>query len=199
MSQDDPRPVVLLVEDEVLVRITLTRVLEGDGFSVRPVASAEEALQVLDAVPNIKAVVTDVTLSSSGMNGFELARKIWRERSIGAVVVSGRVSPEHDEDLPPGAYFLAKPVHRASLVQLVRDVMAAADPVAEPVAEWTLTARQHEVLALVVQGKSNRDIAEVMGLSENTVKVHLAAIFRALGVSSRTEALLAGMRRLPPK
>jgi DNA-binding NarL/FixJ family response regulator len=73
--------------------------------------------------------------------------------------------------------------------------MAAADPVAEPVAEWTLTARQHEVLALVVQGKSNRDIAEVMGLSENTVKVHLAAIFRALGVSTRTEALLAGMKR----
>ena len=199
MSRDDAQPFVLLVEDEVLVRITLTKALESGGFSVMPVASAEEALEVLDAVPEVKAVVTDVNLSSSGINGFELARKIWRERRIGAVVVSGRVSPEHDEDLPPGAYFLAKPVHRASLVQLVRDVMAAAEPVAEPIADWTLTARQHEVLALVVQGKSNRDIAEIMGLSENTVKVHLAAIFRALGVSSRTEALLAGMRRLPPE
>jgi DNA-binding NarL/FixJ family response regulator len=59
-----------------------------------------------------------------------------------------------------------------------------------------LTPRQHEVLELLVQGKSNRDIAEVMGLSENTVKVHLAAIFRALGVSSRTEALLAGLKQL---
>jgi DNA-binding NarL/FixJ family response regulator len=186
---------VLLIEDEVLVRMTLTRVLEAGGFSVRPVASAEEALQVLDAVPNIKAVVTDVSLSSSGMNGFELARKIWSERRIAAVVVSGRVSPEHDEDLPPGAYFLAKPVHRASLVQLVRDVVTAADAVAEPGADWTLTPRQHEVLALVVQGKSNRDIAEAMGLSENTVKVHLAAIFRALGVSTRTEALIARLKR----
>jgi DNA-binding NarL/FixJ family response regulator len=59
-----------------------------------------------------------------------------------------------------------------------------------------LTPRQHEVLELLVQGKSNRDIAEVMGLSENTVKVHLAAIFRVLGVSSRTEALLAGLKQL---
>jgi DNA-binding NarL/FixJ family response regulator len=49
---------------------------------------------------------------------------------------------------------------------------------------------------LLVQGKSNREIAEAMGLSENTVKVHLAAIYRVLGVSSRAEALLAGMKRL---
>jgi DNA-binding NarL/FixJ family response regulator len=51
---------------------------------------------------------------------------------------------------------------------------------------------------LLVAGKSNREIAEAMGLSENTVKVHLAAIFRVLGVSSRTEALLAGLKRMPP-
>jgi DNA-binding NarL/FixJ family response regulator len=50
---------------------------------------------------------------------------------------------------------------------------------------------------LLVQGKSNREIAEAMGLSENTVKVHLVSIFRALGVSSRVEALLAGLKRLP--
>jgi DNA-binding NarL/FixJ family response regulator len=75
-------------------------------------------------------------------------------------------------------------------------VTTAAEGVSEPGADWTLTPRQHEVLALVVQGKSNRDIAEAMGLSENTVKVHLVAIFRVLGVSSRTEALLAGMKRM---
>jgi DNA-binding NarL/FixJ family response regulator len=45
-----------------------------------------------------------------------------------------------------------------------------------------------------MQGKANRDIADAMGLSENTVKVHVAAIFRGLGVSSRTEALLVGMK-----
>jgi DNA-binding NarL/FixJ family response regulator len=70
------------------------------------------------------------------------------------------------------------------------------DAASEPVIEWTLTPRQHEVLALLMHGKSNRDIAEAMGLSANTVKVHLVAIFRVLGVSSRTEALLAGMKRM---
>jgi DNA-binding CsgD family transcriptional regulator len=54
-----------------------------------------------------------------------------------------------------------------------------------------ITPRQQEVLALLVQGKSNREIAEVLGLSEHTVKVHNAAIFRVLGVTSRTEALVA--------
>jgi DNA-binding CsgD family transcriptional regulator len=62
-----------------------------------------------------------------------------------------------------------------------------------------LTPRQHEVLALLMQGKSNRQIAEALGLSPNTVRVHLVTIFRVLGVSSRTEALLAGMRRPPSK
>jgi DNA-binding NarL/FixJ family response regulator len=47
-------------------------------------------------------------------------------------------------------------------------------------------------LELLVQGKSNRDIAAALDLAENTVKVHMAAVFKALGVSSRVEALLAG-------
>jgi DNA-binding CsgD family transcriptional regulator len=65
--------------------------------------------------------------------------------------------------------------------------------------DWGLTPRQYEVLALLMQGKSNPQIAEALGLSPNTVKVHLVAIFRVLGVSSRTEALLAGMRRSPTR
>ncbi len=58
--------------------------------------------------------------------------------------------------------------------------------------EPVLTPRQRAVLELLVQGKSNRDIAAALDLAENTVKVHMAAVFRALGVSSRVEALLAG-------
>jgi DNA-binding NarL/FixJ family response regulator len=60
-----------------------------------------------------------------------------------------------------------------------------------------LTSRQQEVLELLVQGKSNREIAEALGLSENTVKVHLVTIYRVLGVSSRNEALLAGLQHFP--
>ncbi len=208
-AEGAPRPAVLLVEDEVLVRLTLSAMLESGGFRVIPVASAEEALQVLAGVPDIRAVVTDVELSSGGMNGFELAQRIRNERGIGVVALSGRVAPEQDE-LPSGVYFIAKPFHRATLVQLVRQAMGRRDvpdlssarPAAhswprasapEASASPSLTPRQHEVLELLVQGKSNRDIAKALGLSENTVKVHMAAIFRVLGVSSRTEAVLAGM------
>lgn len=54
-----------------------------------------------------------------------------------------------------------------------------------------LTGRQAEVLALIARGKSNRDIAQQLQLSEGTVKVHVTAIFKALGVTSRTQALVA--------
>jgi DNA-binding NarL/FixJ family response regulator len=173
------------------------------GFRVIPVLTAEEALEVLGAGLDVRAMVTDVELSGSGMDGFELARRVHEEHQIGIVVVSGRAAPDAGK-LPPGVRFVAKPVHKATLVHLVRDVVGR-EPEPPSVRSLQsrdcldLTPRQHEVLGLLVQGKSNREIAEAMGLSENTVKVHLAAVFRVLGVSSRTEALLAGMKRLPSR
>ena len=58
----------------------------------------------------------------------------------------------------------------------------------------TLTVREHEVLALVADGLSNRDIAGRLAISEHTVKFHLASIFGKLGVSTRTEAVQRGLR-----
>ena len=57
-------------------------------------------------------------------------------------------------------------------------------------ADFGLTARQAEVLGLMARGKSNRQIAELLGLSEGTVKIHLTAIFKVLNVSSRTQAMV---------
>jgi DNA-binding CsgD family transcriptional regulator len=57
-----------------------------------------------------------------------------------------------------------------------------------------LTAREHEVLALVADGLRNREIATRLGISSHTVKFHLAAVFGKLGVSSRTEALRRGIQ-----
>ena len=219
MSKDDPRPVVLLVEDEALVRLTLGEMLEDSGFRVLSVVSPEEALEVLGHVPNIRALVTDVELAPGAMNGFELARKVGEEYGLPAVVLSGRAGPGLD-DLTSGVYFLAKPVHQTTLARLLRDVIeahASSEQPASPRApdperpaspnlpdavadvDWGLTPRQHEVLALLMQGKSNQQIAEVMGLSEHTVKVHMAAIFRTLGVHSRVEAALTGLKALAGK
>ena len=58
----------------------------------------------------------------------------------------------------------------------------------------SLTPREHEVLALVSDGSSNREVANALAISEHTVKFHLAAIFGKLGVSTRTEAVQRGVR-----
>ena len=210
VADADARPLILLVEDKVLIRVRLTSVLESGGFRVAPVASADEALELLANVPDIRAVVTDMALSSGSLNGFELAQRIRDERPVGVVVTSGQ--PIADQaDLPPEVYFLAKPLHEATLVQVVRlavegfvepDVGSApADPTPRPEprapeaeAEFKLTPRQREVLELLMEGKSNRDIAQELNLSENTVKVHMVGVFRVLGVTSRTEAVVAATR-----
>ena len=57
-----------------------------------------------------------------------------------------------------------------------------------------LTSRELDVLTLVADGRSNRDIASVLAISDHTVKFHLASIFGKLGVSTRTEAVQRGLR-----
>jgi DNA-binding CsgD family transcriptional regulator len=63
----------------------------------------------------------------------------------------------------------------------------------EPLIEG-LTAREHDVLALVSDGMGNREVARALAISEHTVKFHLASIFGKLGVSTRTEAVQRGLR-----
>ena len=70
-----------------------------------------------------------------------------------------------------------------------------ADRVREgPVLVEPLTAREHDVLVLVADGLRNREVAERLGITEHTVKFHLAAIFGKLGASSRTEAVRRGFQ-----
>jgi CheY-like chemotaxis protein len=119
----DPRPRVLVVEDEGLVRMTLVDVLEDAGFKVIEAVHADEALRVLSAVSRIDAVVTDVEMPQRSINGFELAqrvRKDWQE--VGVLIASGRAAPEPG-DLPDGALFIGKPVHPETLGQLIRSLL----------------------------------------------------------------------------
>jgi DNA-binding NarL/FixJ family response regulator len=82
-------------------------------------------------------------------------------------------------------------VDRAELADAVVSVPAARAE--EPVIE-ALTEREHDVLALLADGLSNRDIAARLAISEHTVKFHLASIFGKLGASTRTEAVHRGLR-----
>jgi CheY-like chemotaxis protein len=117
-----PRRTVLVVEDEVLVRMMLADVLDDAGFRVIEAANADEALRVLSAVPEVAAVVTDVEMPGGSINGFELARRIRAEWNIGVLIASGRQAPRQGE-LPEGSHFVAKPVYPDTLVSLIRTLL----------------------------------------------------------------------------
>ena len=125
MSEPTPntRPLILVVEDETLVRMTLVDVLEDAGFKVIEAVHADEDLRVLRAVSGIEAVVTDVEMPQGNINGFELARRVRKDRQeIGVLIASGRAAPKPG-DLPDGALFIGKPVHPDTLVQLIRRLL----------------------------------------------------------------------------
>jgi CheY-like chemotaxis protein len=116
-------PLILVVEDEALVRMTLVDVLEDAGFKVIEAVHADEALRVLKAVSGIDAVVTDVEMPRGSINGFELARRVRTDRQeIGVLIASGRAAPKPG-DLPDGALFIGKPVHPETLVRLIKSLL----------------------------------------------------------------------------
>jgi CheY-like chemotaxis protein len=123
-TQDGQQPViVLLVEDEALVRMIAADVLrEEGGFKVVEAANADEALTVLEATADVRALVTDVEMPGS-LDGFTLARVVKQAWShVGIVVTSGRMAPG-PKDLPSGALFIPKPCTPTALVAAVRTVL----------------------------------------------------------------------------
>src|SRR3712207_3268192 len=121
-AQAAQRRTVLVVEDEVLVRMMLADVLDDAGFRVIEAANADEALRVLSAVPEVAAVVTDVEMPGGSINGFEPARRIRTEWNIGVLIASGRQAPRQGE-LPEGSHFVAKPVYPDTLISLIRTLL----------------------------------------------------------------------------
>ena len=116
------RPVVLVVEDEVLVRIVQVDILREAGFRVSEAQDADEAFEMLRSRPEILAVLTDVDMPGS-LNGFEFARLVkqgWPE--VGVLAISGKTQPAPG-DLPEGVEFVQKPVRPAALVDRIRRVM----------------------------------------------------------------------------
>ena len=117
------RPVILIVEDEVLVRMLIADILQEDGFKVIEAKDATEALRVLEAQPGFHVLLTDAEMPP-GPDGFELARHVCeRWPDIQVLISSGRMRPSPD-DMPACTVFLPKPWTAQSLV---RHVQEAAD------------------------------------------------------------------------
>ena len=115
------RPVVLIVEDEALLRMNAAEMIADAGFEVAEAANADEAIAILEARPNIHVVFTDVQMPGS-MDGLKLARAVrGRWPPIKIVATSGRLNVG-ETDLPEGGRFLPKPYSPAQVTGMLREL-----------------------------------------------------------------------------
>jgi DNA-binding NarL/FixJ family response regulator len=105
-------------------------------------------------------------------------------------VISREATSEEIESAIQAVHAGLVAITAGSLTELLRDIRPAADALAEP-----LSDRELEVLNLIAEGQSNKLIAHSLGISEHTVKTHVASILAKLGAGSRTEAVSQAIRR----
>jgi DNA-binding NarL/FixJ family response regulator len=209
---------LLVIEDHALVREGLVRLLGqvGKDVLIRDCADFESALALLESEDEFDLVLLDLALPGiDGFAGLDILRR--RFPAIPVAVVSAFDDvPTVTRVMNLGASgFIPKAFSGEALLQAVHEILAGKifrpqkavgvariDDVApsppnhggvQPEAVG-LTERQGQVLGLMVRGLSNREIADHLLLSEGTVKIHVTAIFKALGVASRTQALVAAAR-----
>ena len=114
-------PVILVVEDEPLLRLTAVAVVEDAGFEALSAASADEALAILEAREDIRLVFTDIQMPGS-MDGLRLAHAVrHRWPPVELIVTSGR-RPVGAADLPPRGRFFAKPYDVGALTQAFQEM-----------------------------------------------------------------------------
>jgi DNA-binding NarL/FixJ family response regulator len=201
---------VLIVEDHPLFREGLIQLLHYrlHDCQIVATATAEEALIKAGESPTPDVIVLDLNLP--GMDGVSaLAHFAQRFPMIPVVVISGDDNSETVERVvSAGARaFIPKSLPGASIVQGIEHALAGRKEVLDGtrlVVENNtnppglfpdgLSLRQMEVLALICEGKSNKEIARELGIVERTVKSHVTAIFGALSVINRTQAAMVAER-----
>ena len=119
------RPVVLIVEDDFLLRMDAADMIKAAGFEVIEAGNADQAIEVLEARPDITVVFTDIQMPGS-MDGLKLARAVrGRWPPIKIIATSGRLHVD-ELDLPEGGRFLPKPYSHAQVTRVLRELTTAA-------------------------------------------------------------------------
>ena len=207
---------VLVVDDHPLIREALRQVLRAlnKDIDLLEAGSGPEALAAANRNDGIDLILLDLTLP--GRDGYEVLREL-RERypAYPVVVLSasdqsevvmraldagamGFIPKTSSNEvllgalrlvLSGGVYLPAEVLRHSPAPALVSNSAAAAAGVGYR--DLGLTERQAQVLALVVQGKPNKIICRELNLAEGTVKIHVTAILKALGVTNRTQAVIA--------
>jgi two-component system, NarL family, nitrate/nitrite response regulator NarL len=193
---------ILIVDDHPLFRAGFHAVLEQSDLDagVLSVSSVPEALQALQRDGDIGLVLLDIHLK--GDDGFSALKKIGeRFPTTACILISG---DEGDgvaaRAVAAGASgFIPKSFTAEEMVAAIQKVLAgevfvpAASSQSE--APHGLTLRQLEVISMLGRGFSNKEIARSLDVAERTVKAHVSAVFEALNVRNRTQAVLVAQKR----
>ncbi|MBV8740195.1 MAG: response regulator transcription factor [Sinobacteraceae bacterium] len=187
---------VLLIEDQPRPPPETSRASETTAeLKVMAAHDAGEGLAAAAGDPELDLVLLDLELTDP--SGLSLVESLHAQRpELPVVVLASHEEPDHlRQAIDAGAAgFMPKSAATRVLIkalQLVGEEQTAETPTAEAT---PLTQRQIEVLGRICEGKTNKQIALELGLSEKTIKAHVTAIFKALGVVNRTQAVLVAQR-----
>ncbi|MDH3672045.1 MAG: response regulator [Gammaproteobacteria bacterium] len=209
---------VLLIDDHALFRVGLEGLLERRNIEV--VAAVGDGQEGLRLAQELKPDVVLLDMRMPGMGGLDVLCKLREGGTEVPIVMLTTSSDEQDlvESLRLGAQgYLLKDMEPDELVNTLRDIVAGktivtpeltsvlakvvqqqgesptSDELAAPFGD--LTPREREILCHVSEGQSNKVIARELGISDGTVKLHVKAILRKLGVHSRVEAAVMAVEQ----
>lgn len=196
---------MLVVDDHPVVRVGITTIVDTqpDMTVVGETGSGEEAIALFE---ELRPDLTIMDLRLESMSGVDCIRRIRGEHKDARFVVLTTYRGDEDihQAMEAGACgYLIKGMSRQFLLDAIRRVHRGERFLPPPVAETLasrkpdaeLSVREHEVLAMLAKGKSNKEIAAALNVAEITVKCHLSMIFLRLGVTDRTQAIIAAAQR----
>jgi DNA-binding NarL/FixJ family response regulator len=202
---------VLLVDDHRLVRAGLAGLLEA-AADIDVIGEAADGQQALDLARTSAPDVVLMDISMPVLDGIEATRALVGEHPELRVVALTSFSDKNrvSQMLAAGAVgYLLKDCDPNDLLGAVRSAARGEAPLDPRVAmallpshrsaapAEQLSGREREVLELVSKGLANKQIARSLGISEQTVKVHLGNVFRRIGVGDRTSAAMWAREHLP--
>lgn len=196
---------VMIVDDHPLVRVGMATVVNQQA-DMSIAAEADSGARAIELYRLHRPDVVLMDLRLRGDNGARVTGTIRSEFPGARVLVISNYDGDEDihQALAAGAMgYLFKSVVEDELIDAIREVNAGrrylpkgvAARLSENTSGAHLTRREDEILELLGKGLGNRELGQVLGVSEDTIKTHLKSLFRKLEVSDRAEAVREGLRR----
>ena len=186
---------VLVVDDDADLRALVSGVLNAAGYATLEAGNGSDALEL---APRSRPQLAVRGVDMPGVSGYELCRRLKEEvdGSLAVIFLSGVRAESYDKvvGLSLGADdYISKPFAPDELVARVRTVLRRAHT-SVPARAARLTRREHEVLRLLADGRSQKQIAQDLVISPKTVGTHIEHILEKLDVRSRSQAIALAYR-----